>query len=163
MEHTVYFRRQPDYDQQTMDQAVESFFAASPAAARLKDGMRVTIKPNLLAKHAPEKGVTTHPALVRAVIRAVRRRGAASIMVTDSPGGVYNPAILRSIYKVSGLADVCREEGAALYTGESDIAVIMVKAGLGLAALVILVLSTVTTTSRSTLQPSSMATSAAVS
>ncbi len=36
--------------------------------------------------------------------------------------------------------------GAALYTGESDIAVIMVKAGLGLAALVILVLSTVTTT-----------------
>lgn len=36
--------------------------------------------------------------------------------------------------------------GAALYTGESDITVIMVKAGLGLAALVILVLSTVTTT-----------------
>ena len=36
--------------------------------------------------------------------------------------------------------------GAALYTGESDIAVIMVKAGLGIAALVILVLSTVTTT-----------------
>ena len=36
--------------------------------------------------------------------------------------------------------------GAALYTGEYDIAVIMVKAGLGLAALVILVLSTVTTT-----------------
>jgi putative hydroxymethylpyrimidine transporter CytX len=36
--------------------------------------------------------------------------------------------------------------GAAIYTGESDIAVIMVKAGLGLAALVILVLSTVTTT-----------------
>ena len=36
--------------------------------------------------------------------------------------------------------------GAALYTGESDIVVIMVKAGLGLAALVILVLSTVTTT-----------------
>ena len=36
--------------------------------------------------------------------------------------------------------------GAAIYTGESDIAIIMVKAGLGIAALVILVLSTVTTT-----------------
>ena len=36
--------------------------------------------------------------------------------------------------------------GAAIYTGEYDIAVIMVKAGLGIAALVILVLSTVTTT-----------------
>lgn len=36
--------------------------------------------------------------------------------------------------------------GAAIYTGEYDIAAIMVKAGLGIAALVILVLSTVTTT-----------------
>ena len=36
--------------------------------------------------------------------------------------------------------------GAAIYTGEYDIAVIMVKAGLGVAALVILILSTVTTT-----------------
>lgn len=36
--------------------------------------------------------------------------------------------------------------GAAIYTGEYDIAQIMVKAGLGIAALVILVLSTVTTT-----------------
>lgn len=36
--------------------------------------------------------------------------------------------------------------GAAIFTGESDIASIMVKAGLGIAALVILILSTVTTT-----------------
>jgi putative hydroxymethylpyrimidine transporter CytX len=36
--------------------------------------------------------------------------------------------------------------GAALYTGESNIAVIMFRAGLGIAALIILVLSTVTTT-----------------
>ena len=36
--------------------------------------------------------------------------------------------------------------GAAIFTGEYDIAVIMVKAGLGIAALVILVFSTVTTT-----------------
>ena len=36
--------------------------------------------------------------------------------------------------------------GAAIVTGESDIAVVMVKAGLGIAALLILVLSTVTTT-----------------
>lgn len=36
--------------------------------------------------------------------------------------------------------------GAALYTGESDIAVIMVKAGLGIAGLIIIIFSTVTTT-----------------
>ena len=36
--------------------------------------------------------------------------------------------------------------GAAIYTGESDIAVIMVKEGLGIAALLIVIFSTVTTT-----------------
>ena len=36
--------------------------------------------------------------------------------------------------------------GAAIFTGEGDIALIMVKAGLGIAALIILILSTVTTT-----------------
>lgn len=36
--------------------------------------------------------------------------------------------------------------GAAIFTGESDIAIIMVKAGLGIAGLLIVVLSTVTTT-----------------
>ena len=36
--------------------------------------------------------------------------------------------------------------GAAIYTGESDMAVIMLKSGLGLAALIIIILSTVTTT-----------------
>lgn len=115
MDKDVYFAAAANYDQQTVDAAVERLFCQLPAAQVL-GGKRVLLKPNLLAKHTPERAVTTHPALVRAVIRAVRRRGAASITVADSPGGVYNPGILRSIYKVSGLTDVCREEGAALYT-----------------------------------------------
>lgn len=115
MDKNVYFAAAANYDQQTVDAAVERLFCQLPAAQVL-GGKRVLLKPNLLAKHTPERAVTTHPALVRAVIRAVRRRGAASITVADSPGGVYNPGILRSIYKVSGLTDVCREEGAALYT-----------------------------------------------
>lgn len=36
--------------------------------------------------------------------------------------------------------------GAALYTGQDDIAMIMVQAGLGIAGIVIILLSTVTTT-----------------
>lgn len=115
MDKNVYFAAAANYDQQTVDAAVERLFCQLPAAQALA-GKRVLLKPNLLAKHTPERAVTTHPAMVRAVIRAVRRRGAASITVADSPGGVYNPGILRSIYKVSGLTDVCREEGAALYT-----------------------------------------------
>ena len=49
-------------------------------------GKRVLLKPNILSGSAPEKAITTHPALVRAVIRLIKSRGAASILVGDSPG-----------------------------------------------------------------------------
>lgn len=115
MENKVFFVSAPDYRQEIVDEAVEQLFCALPATAGI-GGKKVLLKPNLLAKHAPEKAVTTHPAVVLAVIRAVKRRGAASIMLADSPGGVYTPAIVKSIYKVSGLAQVCQQEGVELYT-----------------------------------------------
>ncbi len=116
MDDKVYFASVPDHRQDQVDRVVEQLFCQLPAAGALA-GKKVLLKPNLLAKHAPEKAVTTHPAVVRAVIRAVKRRGAASVMLADSPGGVYNPAILKGIYKASGLAQVCEEEGVELYTG----------------------------------------------
>lgn len=97
--------------------AVESIFAACAAAQTLGAHSRVLLKPNLLAKHAPEAAVTTHPAVLRAVILSLQKRGVTHITVADSPGGVYNAAAMRAIYKVSGLADVCAETGATLYTG----------------------------------------------
>lgn len=83
MDKNVYFAAAANYDQQTVDAAVERLFCQLPAAQAL-GGKRVLLKPNLLAKHTPERAVTTHPAMVRAVIRAVRRRGAASITVAES-------------------------------------------------------------------------------
>lgn len=115
MENKVFFCAAADYGQKTVDAAVEELFCQIPAAAQL-GGKKVLLKPNLLAKHTPEKAVTTHPAVVLAVIRAVKRRGAQSIVLADSPGGVYNAAIVKSIYKVSGLAQVCQQEGVELYT-----------------------------------------------
>lgn len=114
----VEIRRVPGYeDAAAMDEAVEAIFAALPAAGRIGPGMRVLLKPNLLARHAPEKAVTTHPAVVRAVIHAVRRRGAQQIVLADSAGGPYAPAMMKGIYKASGLWQVCEEEGVEAYTG----------------------------------------------
>ncbi len=50
-------------------------------------GKKVWVKPNLLGPHQPERGVTTDPELVRAVVRELKHRGAAGIVVTDNPGG----------------------------------------------------------------------------
>ncbi|MCL5957757.1 MAG: DUF362 domain-containing protein [Chloroflexi bacterium] len=50
-------------------------------------GRKVLLKPNIMTSTPPEAGVTTHPEVVRAVVRAALRRG-AQVMVGDNPGGV---------------------------------------------------------------------------
>ena len=114
----IVCRRVPDYDSPALQSAVEEIFGAWEGAKALGASARVLLKPNLLAKHAPEKGVTTHPAVVRAVMEALCARGVLpqNITVADSPGGVYNETLMRSVYRVSGLEAVCRETGAQLYT-----------------------------------------------
>lgn len=49
-------------------------------------GKKVLIKPNLLRGSAPEEGVVTHPAVLRAVVAHVERMGPAAIVVGDNPG-----------------------------------------------------------------------------
>ena len=106
----------PSYESDALQAAVERIFDACACTKPLSSDTRLLIKPNLLAKHAPGAAVTTNPALVRAVIVAAKKRGVQHIVLADSPGGVYNEAIVRSIYAASGLAAVCEEEGAELYT-----------------------------------------------
>lgn len=115
----IVCKRVTSYDADAVREAVEAVFAVWDGAAALKAGTRVLLKPNLLARHAPDKAVTTHPAVVRAVIDALVARGvrAADITVADSPGGVYNEGVMRAIYRVSGMEDVCEATGAKLYMG----------------------------------------------
>lgn len=116
MSGTVLCRRVPDYESPALEQAVEEIFAASAAVAQLGPKSRVLIKPNLLAKHVPAHAVTTHPAVVAACVRALQRRGVVHITVADSPGGVYNPTILKGVYEASGMSRVAEETGVQLYT-----------------------------------------------
>lgn len=112
----VYLCAVDDYDSPQLSQAIEEFFEASPLIGALTAQSRVLLKPNLLAKHAPQRAVTTHPAVVRAVIRALKKRGVRNMTVADSPGGVYHAGIMKAIYRQSGLQQVCDEEGVLLYS-----------------------------------------------
>lgn len=76
-------------------------------------GQRVFLKVNLLMKKAPEDAVTTHPAVVEAVVRLVQEAGGIPI-IGDSPGGVYTVKALQDIYARSGLQDVVDRTGAIL-------------------------------------------------
>ncbi len=75
----------------------------------VKPGESVLLKPNLLKASPPEKAVTTHPEIVRAVIRMVHEAGGKAL-VGDSPGF----GELRKVAEKAGILDVVNEEGAEL-------------------------------------------------
>lgn len=76
----------------------------------VKPGDRVLLKVNLVAPASPEKAVTTHPEIVRAVIRLVKECGASEVKVGDGPGAGTTPDAM----KASGILAVCQEEGAQM-------------------------------------------------
>lgn len=76
-------------------------------------GQKVFLKINLLMKKAPEDAVTTHPAVVEAVVRLVQEAGGIPI-IGDSPGGPYTVKALRSMYAQAGLLEVAERTGALL-------------------------------------------------
>ena len=103
------------YDQAAVDAAVEAVLTQGGFSADPKGGTaRVVLKVNLLMKAGPEEAVTTHPAVVRAAVRALKRRGFQTIVIADSPSGPFVGRRLDAIYRASGLAAVAQEEGAIL-------------------------------------------------
>ena len=81
--------------------------------AFVSPGQSVLLKVNLLSRATPDKAVTTHPELVRAVVRAVRSAGGIP-SVADSPGGPNLPGSVKRVFEDSGIAAVCAEEGVPL-------------------------------------------------
>ncbi len=69
----------------------------------VRPGMKVLLKPNLLAPLPPERGVDTHPALVQAMASLVAEAG-GEVLVGDSPGGPTD--IAPQVWRESGLAAV---------------------------------------------------------
>jgi len=69
-------------------------------------GKKVLLKPNILSDAAPDKAITTHPSILKAVIQIVKEKGAQKIYVGDSP------SIQKKGFKPvkSEIYQVCKEE-----------------------------------------------------
>lgn len=74
----------------------------------VRSGMRIVIKANLVSAMKPDAAATTHPALLRALTQALQARG-ASVVIGDSPGGLYNEAYLNRVYRVTGMEETGAE------------------------------------------------------
>ncbi|UCG68158.1 MAG: DUF362 domain-containing protein [Thermoplasmata archaeon] len=67
----------------------------------------VLLKPNLLTSKPPEKAITTHPEIVKAMINMLQKAG-CEVIVGDSAGG---RGLTDSAYEVSGIKKVVDELG----------------------------------------------------
>lgn len=117
--HQVATRRCVDYDPDTVNAAVSGTVDLLGGIDRyVRPGSTVLLKPNLLFGTAPERAVTTHPAVLTAVGTLLADEG-CRVIIADSPGAgtPYTPRALRKAYQDAGYDRVAREIGAELATG----------------------------------------------
>ncbi len=100
------------YDEAEVQGALDALLSPIGGLDWVENGMTVAIKANLVTFAKPEEAVTTHPALICALIKMLKERG-AHVIVGDSPGGLYNAAFLSRVYSVCGLHAV-EEAGGEL-------------------------------------------------
>lgn len=121
MSYTVAVEKCADYDDAQIAAALEAVMAALGGLAEfVKPGNRVLLKLNLLADFPPEKAVTTHPTLVRAVIRAVQALGATPV-IGDSPAGKVTTASFAKLLQITGIQQVIDETQCELVSFEDDL------------------------------------------
>lgn len=90
--------------EQDVKKVVDEIFAAFNVNVK---GKRVFIKPNLLGAYPPEKGVTTSPALVKAIVEACEAQ-TDKIVVGDNPmralgsGGIERTAEVTGVREAAG-------------------------------------------------------------
>ncbi len=107
----VAIARCADYAPANVSRAlIEAFDALGGAGKFVSAGQTVFIKPNLLTDRAPEQAVTTHPEVVRQLVRLVRDCGGRP-SVGDSPA---SSAKLERVWDRTGFRRLCDEEGVPL-------------------------------------------------
>lgn len=82
----------------------------------VRPGQKVLLKPNMLTDKEPERAVTTHPEVVRAVARMVRRAG-GDPAVADSPANVVK---IEKVWERTGFRAMCDEEDIPLLNLEKS-------------------------------------------
>jgi len=96
----------PSYAPSAIESALaEVMEAMGGLSSVVKPGQTVLLKPNLFSAHPPEHAVTTHPELVRQVIRLCAKAGAGRIWVGDSPVGTQDEKKLWSLTGMDAAVD----------------------------------------------------------
>ena len=100
--------RLTEYDKVSARGALDRLLAPLGVLEEVKPGMRVVIKANLVSAMRPAAAATTHPALLGALCDILTERG-ATVVIGDSPGGLYTAPFVGRVYKVAGISELVRD------------------------------------------------------
>lgn len=107
MQTRVALAKCAQYRPENISAALEKLFSHLGGLKHfIPPGGTVLIKPNLLTDREPEKAVTTHPEVVRVLIKMVRQCG-GNPFIGDSPTGVMK---IESVLEKTGFRALCEEE-----------------------------------------------------
>jgi len=105
---TVAIAKCDDYIDKHVEQALEKVLSHLGGIGKfVKKGDRVLLKVNLLIGKAPEEAVTTHPAVVKAVLKQVIKAGGKP-SVGDSPSASSFHSF-EAVASAAGIKQVCDE------------------------------------------------------
>ena len=97
------------YSQNEVDLAVlKSINLIGGIKKYIKKGDKVLIKVNAVGSHSPDQAATTHPALVKAIIKLVKKQKAFTF-IGDDPAGL---AKIKQVSKATGFEKIskfCKE------------------------------------------------------
>ena len=110
-----------NYDEELLYNTVCRHFEILEVEKDLNPEIRVVIKPNFVMACRPEMAATTHPMLIKAVVRWLKAHGIKNIIIAESSGGLYTAEHLKKIYNVCGVAGLGFDEALNFDTGSRSV------------------------------------------
>ena len=93
----------PEYEEDLIYPALCRSLSALGIEKDMRPGLKVVIKPNLIMAKRPEHPVTTHPLVIRGMVRWLNEHGVTDITLAESSGGLYNGEYMKNVYNTCGM------------------------------------------------------------
>ena len=100
----VYICKCVNYEEKNVNKAMKDLLSSFCVLKKLKKGTKVVIKANLVSAMSPEKSATVHPELLKYLTKFLQDKG-CQVTIGDSPGGIYNKAVLNHVYNVTKMTE----------------------------------------------------------
>ena len=112
MENKVFVSKCENYEIENVYNTLKQLLLDNNLLDFVYPGINIAIKANLVAPSKPSSAVVTHPALLISLCKILIELK-ANVVVGDSPGGLFNDAVLNAIYHKTNVNKI-EEVGAKL-------------------------------------------------